>query len=225
MGTPDGDADDDGWSREHHGIDPAGVPFLRGWLRVVDVAAAPLVALRVPPDAVTAAGLAASLLVPGLAARGWRAAAVGAVGVSVLLDGLDGAVAVRTGRVSGYGRALDSACDRIAELAWGRTLVATAGMGRGQIAVIGGLTLGMEGWRARTGRHGVITVWERPSRTILTVVGLAVPGRRVTGWVGVGLASAAVLQLSRAGEARGLSRAHDPSTAARRAGDRGGSPG
>jgi phosphatidylglycerophosphate synthase len=178
------------WSQGHHGIDPDEVPFVRGWLRVVDLACRPLVALRVPPDAVTAAGLLFSLVVPVLAGAGLLGWAVAAVLVSVLLDGLDGAVALRTDRVSSYGRALDSACDRVSELAWWVALVLGAGVPWWAAAVLAVLTLVPEAWRARTGRLGALTVWERPTRTILVVVGLAFAGLDlglVTGLVGVGL--------------------------------------
>lgn len=205
---PDGGRPGSDWSAVHHGIDPAAVPFVRGWLRLVDVLVRPLVALRVPPDAVTAAGLVASVVVPLLAARGWLVAAVVAVLVSVLLDGLDGAVALRTGRVSAYGRALDSACDRVSELAWWVALVLAAGVPLWQAVVVSALTLGVEGWRARVRHHGVLTVWERPSRTILAVVGLAAAGSGVgwtgpvTGGVGVVLAAAGVVQLVVGGRRR-----------------------
>lgn len=186
------------WSGAHHGIDPGAVPFVRGWLRLVDLACRPLVALRVPPDAVTAAGLLFSLAVPVLAGAGLLGWAVAAVLVSVLLDGLDGAVALRTDRVSSYGRTLDSACDRVSELAWWVALVVGADVPVWAVGVLAVLTLGQEGWRARTGLLGALTVWERPTRTILVVVGLAFAGLElgvVTGVVGVVLALAGVVQL------------------------------
>ena len=189
------------WSSEHHGIDPDGVPFVRGWLRLVHVVATPLVALRVPPDAVTLAGLLFSLAVPVLAGTGLPVWAVAAVLVSVLLDGLDGAVALRTDRVSSHGRALDSACDRVSELAWWVALVLGAGVPWWCAVVLAVLTLVPEGWRARTGRLGVLTVWERPTRTILVVVGLVSVGLHlglVTGLVGVALAAVGAAQLVRA---------------------------
>jgi len=191
------------WSQAHHGIDPAAVPFVRGWLRLVDVAVRPLVAARVSPDAVTGAGLLASLVVPVFAAGGQLILAIAAVLVSVLLDGVDGAVAYRTNRVSSYGRALDSTCDRVAELAWWVALVLATGLLAWQAGVIAVLTLVMEGWRAHSGRLGRLTVWERPTRTILVVVGLAAADFGlfgVTGGAGLVLAVLGAAQL--AGAAR-----------------------
>lgn len=193
-----------GWSAEHHGIDPATVALLGPWLRFIDVLATPLVWLRVPPDALTATGAVAALAVPVLAGYGRLAPAALAVALSVVLDGLDGAVAVRAGRVSRHGRALDSWCDRVSELAWWVALVAAAGVPLWSALVFGLLGLAMETWRARTGGYGAVTVWERPSRAVLTVVGLLVAmGGAVsftgaaTGWVGVALAVIGAAQLSR----------------------------
>jgi len=193
-----------GWSAEHHGIDPAALPLLGPWLRFIDVLATPLVRLRVPPDALTATGVVAALAVPLLAEGGWLAPAALAVVVSVVLDGLVGAVAMRAGRVSGYGRALDSWSDRVSELAWWVALVAAAGVPLWQALAFGLLGLAMETWRAATGRYGVLTVWERPSRAVLTVVGLVAATfgavsftGAATGWVGVALAVVGAAQLAR----------------------------
>ena len=200
------------WTAAHQGIDPAGVPLLAPWLRGVDALAAPLVTARVPPDALTALGLLTSLAVPVLVGRGRPGAGVPVVAVSVVLDALDGTVARGAGRVSSYGRALDSGCDRVSELAWWWALAA-AGVPRGRLVGTAVLTLGMEGWRAWRGRFGRLTVWERPTRTVLVVVGLATAalaeaGRvpadyagftagEVTGTVGAVLAVAGAAQLAR----------------------------
>lgn len=195
---------DRSWSDQHHGIDPASVPLLRGWLRCVHVLATPLVRLRIPPDALTAGGLLVSLAVPVLAVAGWFLAAVVAVLISVVLDALDGAVAVRSGRVTRYGRALDSWTDRLSELAWWVALAAACGVWVWQVVVLGVLGLAMETWRAISGGFGTITVWERPSRALLTMVGLAAAQvgpidftGTATGWVGVVLAAAGAAQLAR----------------------------
>ncbi|WP_127782483.1 CDP-alcohol phosphatidyltransferase family protein [Rhodococcus sp. X156] len=185
----------DGWSAQHQGITPDDVPLLSGWLRVMYVLAVPLVRLRVTPDVLTAVGLLVSLAVPVLAEAGLPVVAAVAVLVSVAMDGLDGAVAVLSGRVSRYGRALDSVADRFSELAWWVALVLTAGVPVWQVVVFGALALGMEASRARGGRYGAITVWERPSRAVLAVVGLVAVEwdatgftGPATGWVGVVLA-------------------------------------
>jgi phosphatidylglycerophosphate synthase len=191
------------WSAQHHGIDPSGVPLLRAWLRFLHGLATPLVRLRVPPDVLTAAGVVISVAVPLLAVHGWYVAAAASVIISAVLDGLDGAVAVRRGRVSVHGRALDSWADRVSELAWWVALVAAAGVWPWQAVVFGLLGLGMETWRAASGRYGVITVWERPSRAVLAAVGLGAAAAgsisftgAATGWVGLVLAAVGTVQLA-----------------------------
>ncbi|MEO6882101.1 MAG: CDP-alcohol phosphatidyltransferase family protein [Mycobacteriaceae bacterium] len=190
------------WSSTHSGIDPSGVPLLRGWLLGVEWLARPLVSARVPPDAVTLVGGLSALAVPVLVRRGRLRPAIGAVLASVVLDGLDGAVARGSGRVSAHGRTLDSSVDRLAEAAWWWAL-SLVEVPRPVVAALAVISVSMETWRAHSDRHGRLTVWERPTRTILVVAGLAsagpdpvlavraVPARavpRVTGLVGLVLA-------------------------------------
>ncbi|GAB2914698.1 hypothetical protein GCM10027047_10690 [Rhodococcus aerolatus] len=209
------------WSARHGGIDPAGVLLLTPWLRLVEALARPL--RRVPPDAVSAARVAAAVAAGRVARAGRPGTAAALVVVSGVLDGVDGAVAAAAGRVSGHGRALDSSCDRVSELAH---LAALRHVGVGTVpgAALLGLTAVLELTRRRAGGHVRLTAWERPSRVVLAVVGLtaaaAAPGARrttgrATGVVGVGLAAAGVL---------GVSRPRAPSTAASPDGGCGGSP-
>lgn len=192
------------WSARHEGIDPAGVPLLRAWLRLVGLAARPV--RRVPPDVLSGLGVASAAGATHLAARGHPGRAVAPVLLAALLDGVDGAVAQASGRVSAHGRALDSACDRAVELCLVGALVRGAGVPAAAGAALVGVTAGVELRRARAGSHLRLTVWERPSRVVLAVVGLTsaarAPGARgwtgpVVGAVGTGLAAAALLQLSR----------------------------
>lgn len=190
------------WSGRHEGIDPAGVPLLVPWLALVDTLARPL--RRVPPDAVSLAGVVAALAAARLARSGHPVAAAAAVVASGVLDGVDGAVAAAADRVSPHGRALDSTCDRAAELAHLAALRA-AGLEPAAAGVLVVLTAALEVRRRRAGGHVRLTVWERPSRVVLAVVGLgaaaAAPGDarrtgRATGLVGVVLACTALAQLS-----------------------------
>jgi CDP-diacylglycerol--glycerol-3-phosphate 3-phosphatidyltransferase len=161
------------WSRTHGGYDPGASVVVRGWLRVADVLAAPLIRRRVPPGAVTGAGVATGLAAAVLPAP-FAAAAVVA---SAVVDGLDGVVARRTGRVSDRGARLDRAADRLSDLAF------CAGLARaGASPVVAGLAaaavLGFEGVRtaARAGGRddiGAVTVAERPMRVGVTAAALA----------------------------------------------------
>lgn len=164
------------WSRLHPGIDPhTGV--VGGWLRMVDRLSGPLAARRVPPDAITLLGLGCAAGATAAAATGAprRGIAVaGLVGLSAVLDGLDGAVAVRTDRVTERGARLDTAADRLGEACFGAALallgaprwLAAAGVGAGWL---------LEGVRHRwrgSGRTDVVTVTvgERPTRVAVTAM-------------------------------------------------------
>lgn len=176
------------WSRWHGGTDPAASRMVRGWLGLAYTLAGPLDGF--PPLAVTALGLAVAggAVVPALAGGPWLLLAGVAVGASGLLDSLDGAVALRTGRASRRGFVVDSAADRLTEAAYGWALWA-AGAPGWLAAVFTGLCWLPDYLRARAGQAGVtetgsISVWERPTRVALAgftlggagVLAVAVPG-------------------------------------------------
>ena len=156
------------WSRWHGGTDPAASRLVRGWLSTAYALARPLAPL--PPVAVTALGLVvAGLAVLPAAAGGWWLVAAGLlVGLSGLLDSLDGALAIATGRASRRGFVLDSAVDRLTEAAYAAALW-LAGAPGPLAAAFGALCWLPDYLRARAGQAGVsetgsISVWERPSR-------------------------------------------------------------
>jgi phosphatidylglycerophosphate synthase len=156
------------WSRWHGGTDPAASRLVRGWLSLAYALARPLAGL--PPLLATALGLlvaagAAVLAVPG---GGWLIAAGLLVGLSGLLDSLDGALAIATGRASRRGFVLDSAVDRLTEAAYAAALW-EAGAPAWLAAAFGALCWLPDYLRARAGQAGVtetgaLSVWERPTR-------------------------------------------------------------
>jgi CDP-diacylglycerol--glycerol-3-phosphate 3-phosphatidyltransferase len=168
------------WSRWHGGT-PTDRPLVRGWLTVAWTLARPLAGL--PPLAVTALGLLAALAATGPAAAGgpWLIAAGVLVGLSGLLDSLDGALAIGTGRASRRGFVLDSVVDRLSEAAYAGALW-VAGAPGWLAAAFGALCWLPDYLRARAGQAGVaetgaLSVWERPTRvamTGLTLVGAGV---------------------------------------------------
>jgi CDP-diacylglycerol--glycerol-3-phosphate 3-phosphatidyltransferase len=127
------------------------------------------------------------------------------VGLSGLLDSLDGALAIGTGRASRRGFVLDSAVDRLSEAAYAAALwVAGA---PGWLAVgFGALCWLPDYLRARAGQAGVsetgtISVWERPTRVAMAgmtlcgagvVSGLGAADGVVTAGTAVGLLLGAV---------------------------------
>lgn len=159
------------WSRWHGGADTS-APLVRGWLSLAHALARPLAAL--PPVAATAAGLAVAVgaVAPAAAGGAWLVLAGVLIGVSGLLDSLDGALAIGTGRASRRGYVLDSVVDRLTEAAYAAALWAAGAPG--WLAVTFGALCWLPDYlRARAGQAGVrrtgpISVWERPTRVAMT---------------------------------------------------------
>ena len=169
------------WSATHGGVDTARPGFVRGWLSAVYVAARPVARLGVPPSVVTLLGVLVSFAVVPLADFGgrWPLLVAVVVLVSGLLDGVDGAVALLTGRSTVWGAVLDALADRCSDLAYVAGLLALTGWGPAPLqwlaAVCGALTVLHEYLRARATAAGmddvgVVTVAERPTRVVITLM-------------------------------------------------------
>jgi phosphatidylglycerophosphate synthase len=118
-----------------------GTEYLCEWVyrplaHVVVLALAPL---RVPPPAVVLSSTAAGLVGAAELARGHIVAAALLVQLKTVLDNADGQLARRTGRVTAFGRYLDSECDLLVNAA----LFAVAGWstGRPVVAAVGFVAL------------------------------------------------------------------------------------
>ena len=180
------------WSRWHGGA-TTDSRLVRGWLSLAYGLARPLG--RLPPLVATALGLLAAVaaVAPSAAGGPWLLAAGVLVGVSGLLDSLDGALAISTGRASRRGFVLDSVVDRLTESAYAGALWAAGAPG--WLAVLFGALCWLPDYlRARAGQAGVaetgaLSVWERPTRVLLT--GLTLTGAGVLG--GLGAARAVVV--------------------------------
>jgi CDP-diacylglycerol--glycerol-3-phosphate 3-phosphatidyltransferase len=169
------------WSRLHGGFDPAAAsPVVRGWVLIAYRMGSWLGSKRVRPSAVTTAGLIVSLAVPAVVPLGVPGMLLGAllVLVAAFADGIDGAVAVVTGRATRLGYVYDSVADRLGELAW---LVAfgLAGAPVWLVVAAGAISWLHEYARARATAAGmreigVVTVAERPTRVLVTIFGLLV---------------------------------------------------
>jgi phosphatidylglycerophosphate synthase len=209
----DGDEHVRGWAALHGTEAPGG--FVGGWLKGAAAVARPLARAGVSPDMVTVAALVVAVAAVPLAAiggRGGPAAACVAVTVSGLLDTLDGAVAVQAGRTTKVGFLLDSVLDRLADVAFPAALATAAGGGttatrlavaavatcwwleyvraRGSLAGVGGTSDNRGGAEhrrhQRAGGKQVVTPGERPTRIILTAVGL---GLTAVGWAAAAAAA------------------------------------
>jgi phosphatidylglycerophosphate synthase len=191
------------WSRWHGGAGTES-PLVRGWLTLAYTLARPLAGL--PPVVVTALGLlaAAASIGPSLAGGPWLMAAGVLVGLSGLLDSLDGALAIGTGRASRWGFVLDSAVDRLTEAAYAGALWAAGAPGWLAVA-FGALCWLPDYLRARAGQAGVsetgaLSVWERPTRVIMT--GLILVGAGAV--TGLGAADLVVVSGTAAGALLGV---------------------
>lgn len=196
------------WSRLHGGFDPAAAsPLVRGWLRTAYRSGGWLAARRVTPAAVTTAGLLACLAVPAAVPLGPAGAVAGGLLVlaAAFADGLDGAVAVLTGRATRLGYVYDSVADRVGELAW-LTAFWLAGAPAWLAVAAGAASWLQEYARARATAAGmteigVVTVAERPTRVLLAAAGLlltpAAPwSTTAAGAVWLALAAVALIQLA-----------------------------
>jgi CDP-diacylglycerol--glycerol-3-phosphate 3-phosphatidyltransferase len=173
------------WSRWHGGTS-TDRPLVRGWLTAAWTLARPLAWL--PPLAATALGLlvAAAAVAPAAAGGLWLILAGVLVGLSGLLDSLDGALAIGTGRASRRGFVLDSVVDRLSEAAYAAALWVAGAPGWLAVA-FGALCWLPDYLRARAGQAGVeetgaLSVWERPTRVVMT--GLALVGAGVVSSLG-----------------------------------------
>jgi phosphatidylglycerophosphate synthase len=171
------------WSSLHGGIDPRRArASVRNWLRFGYSMANVCARLRVKPGAVTAAGLVACVLTPAFAARGgaWAMFAAFLVVLTAAADTVDGALAVLTSHTTRLGYVYDAIVDRIGEACW---LFALWLIGVPAYAVVaaGALSWLHEYARARANAAGMTeigaaTVGERPTRVVLSVLGIGMAG-------------------------------------------------
>jgi phosphatidylglycerophosphate synthase len=200
-GLPDREAYLDRWTALHGGYDPRGNALVRRWLLLSYVVARPLAAARVPPDLVTGAAVVVSSVGTWCATGdgAWLVVSAAVLALGGLLDNVDGAVAVLEDRVTHWGAVLDAVADRVSDLLLVGALLA-AGAPWEVAAGGAGLMLMQEYVRARaTGAGmtevGVVTVWERPTRVVVTatflvataVLGDPWPALGAWAWVGLGL--------------------------------------
>jgi CDP-diacylglycerol--glycerol-3-phosphate 3-phosphatidyltransferase len=191
------------WAPLHGDYLPAETSLAGRWLSLAYAGARPLAARGISPDVMTLWGVLLSAAVPAVAGHGgrWPLLAVAVVVASGLFDNLDGAVAVLAGRTTRWGFVLDSLADRLSDAAYLFPLWMLGAPGPACVAG-GGLMALQEYARARAGNAGmgeigVITIWERPTRVILTAFVLLgcglLPGRADTlatvgaaAWIGLG---------------------------------------
>lgn len=182
------------WSQLHGGFDPRKAsPVVRGWVRSAYRIGSWLGRRGIGPTSVTAAGLILCLAVPLAALAGPGGLLLGALLVLLasFADGLDGSVAVVTGRTSRLGYVYDSVADRLGEVAW-LTAFFLAGVPGWAVVAAGGVSWLHEYVRARATASGMseigaVTVGERPTRVSIGISGLIFAG--IAGFVHGGWAA------------------------------------
>lgn len=180
-----------GWSELHGGVGPGSAA--RAWIGAVQAIARWGPVSRVPPDAISAAGVLVTAAAVPVALGGdrWPLLAAALVVLAGVFDGLDGAVALVTRRARPLGAVVDAMADRVGDLLLVGVLLAL-GAPVAWCAAAAVLVTLHEYLRARAqaaGMAGVgaVTVAERPTRVVVVAVAClgagALPGGTPwTGW-------------------------------------------
>jgi archaetidylinositol phosphate synthase len=159
------------WSRIHGQAEVTGI--VRGWLSISYWLTRPLVVLRVSPNLLTLSSIALGALFLFFISENL---AIFLLALSLLLDGIDGTVAIITGKSTRFGALLDSFADRIVESLWafGFYLIGAPW----QVLVIAWIAAyAQEYMRARAAGLGVtevliVTPAERPVRATFIFIAL-----------------------------------------------------
>ena len=163
------------WSSLHgyqEGKGPTGIA--RGYLLINFYLAKPFVVLRIPADVVSLIGLLLACF--ALFGRNTLWAPIFIL-LSVISDGLDGAVAIARDRASKWGALWDSTLDRIVEALWVLTAY-FAGVPTWVLLIAWCAAATQEYARARLSslvdnEIGVVSICERPVRAIFIAIALA----------------------------------------------------
>lgn len=181
------------WATLHGGLDPRTSIPVQAWLTVTYMLARPLALLRLSPNAVTVLGMLVALTVPYWVLQDrWFLAGCVALAAGVI-DNLDGAVAIMTGKSSDFGYVLDSVADRVGDVA----LLVGLGLAADNhwpAVAAAFLSFLQEYTRARAyavgfTEIGVISLSERPTRVLIAgmfLIAAAVAGplwADLGGWV------------------------------------------
>ena len=159
------------WSKLHGDAKIAGI--VKGWLSISFPTSKALVRIRITPNALTILGLVFGVLLYMKANAIWAPLILV---ISLICDGVDGSLAIITGKSSKWGALLDSVVDRLTEVFWILALYSLGVDSKILIAVLI-LASAQEYLRARAGgvgltQVGVVTVAERPVRASFVFIAL-----------------------------------------------------
>jgi phosphatidylglycerophosphate synthase len=151
------------WSKLHGDANILGI--VKGWLTISFPVSKVLAKIRITPNVLTILGLIFGILLYIHAKAVWAPVILV---ISLICDGVDGSLAIITGKSSKWGALLDSVIDRITEVFWALALY-TLGVDSKILITVLILASAQEYLRARAGgvgltQVGVVTVAERPVR-------------------------------------------------------------
>ena len=159
------------WSKLHGDAKIAGI--VKGWLSISFPTSKALARIRITPNALTILGLVFGVLLYMKANSIWAPLILV---ISLICDGVDGSLAIITGKSSKWGGLLDSVVDRLTEFFW---ILALYSLGVDLKILITVLILAsaQEYLRARAGgvgltEVGVVTIAERPVRASFVFIAL-----------------------------------------------------
>jgi archaetidylinositol phosphate synthase len=159
------------WSKLHGDAKIVGI--VKGWLSISFPTSKALARIRITPNALTILGLVFGVLLYMNANAIWAPLILV---ISLICDGVDGSLAIITGKSSKWGALLDSVVDRLTEVFWILALYSLGVDSKILIAVLI-LASAQEYLRARAGgvgltQVGVVTVAERPVRASFVFIAL-----------------------------------------------------
>ena len=159
------------WSRLHGDAKISGI--VKSWLSISYPISKALAKIRVTPNALTILGLIFGILLYLNSKTIWAPLILV---ISLICDGVDGSLAIITGKSSSWGALLDSVVDRLTEVFWALALY-TLGVDSKTLISVLILASTQEYLRARAGgvgltQVGVVTVAERPVRASFIFISL-----------------------------------------------------
>ena len=159
------------WSKLHGDAKIAGI--VKGWLSISFSTSKALARIRITPNALTILGLVFGILLYMNSNALWAPLILV---ISLICDGVDGSLAIITGKSSKWGALLDSVVDRLTEVFWILALYSLGVDSKILIAVLI-LASAQEYLRARAGgvgltEVGVVTIAERPVRASFVFIAL-----------------------------------------------------
>lgn len=159
------------WSKIHGDAQVTGI--VKGWLNISYLITKLLAKIRISPNGLTIFGLVFGVLLYLNSQSIWAPILLV---LSLICDGLDGSLAIITGKSSKWGATLDSVIDRLTEVFWVLALY-SLGINLNLLIAVLILSTVQEYLRARAGgvgvvEVGVVTYAERPVRASFVFIAL-----------------------------------------------------